>query len=164
MKVCLAQINTTPGDVSGNFEAIGAGIDAARAGDADIVLFPELTIPGYLQQDLIYHPSYVDRNLAVLGDVVERTRGIPGLHVVVGYIDRNPEAGKPFRNMAAVIRDGRVVCTYQKQLLPFYDVFDEARYYQPGTELALFEVKGVKVDAGPDPYRGRLGVQLRRSF
>ena len=162
MKVCLAQINTTPGDFSGNFEAIGAGIDAARAGDADIVLFPELTIPGYLHQDLIYHPSYVDRTLAVLGDVVERTRGIPGLHVVVGYIDRNPEAGKPFRNMAAVIRDGRVVCTYQKQLLPFYDVFDEARYYQPGTELALFEVKGVKVgvticedlwnDKGSDDY------------
>ena len=112
MKVCLAQINTTPGDFSGNFEAIGAGIDAARAGDADIVLFPELTIPGYLHQDLIYHPSYVDRNLAVLGDVVERTRGIPGLHVVGGYIDGNQEAGKPFRNMAAVIRDGRVVCTY----------------------------------------------------
>ncbi len=145
MKVCLAQINTTPGDFSANFAAIVAGIDAALRGGADVVLFPELSIPGYLHQDLIYHPSYVARNLEVLDDVVERTRGLAGLYVVVGYIDRNEEVGKPFRNMAAVICDGAVVCTYQKQLLPFYDVFDEARYYQPGTELALFEVDGVKV-------------------
>ena len=78
MKVCLAQINTTPGDFSANFAAIVAGIDAALRGGADVVLFPELSIPGYLHQDLIYHPSYVARNLEVLDDVVERTRSLRG--------------------------------------------------------------------------------------
>ena len=162
MKVCLAQINTTPGDFDGNFASICAGIDAADASGADIVLFPELTIPGYLHQDLIYHAAYVEKNLDVLGDVVRRTRGLQRLHVVVGYIDCNDGAGKPFRNMAAVIRDGQIVCLYQKQLLPFYDVFDEARYYEPGDALALFEVDGVLVgvticedlwnDKGSDDY------------
>lgn len=162
MKVCLAQINTTPGDFSGNFAAISAGIDAASNAGAEIVVFPELAIPGYLHQDLIYHSAYVQKNLEVLADVVRRTRGLPGLHVVVGYIDRNDGPGKPFRNMAAVIADGGVICTYQKQLLPFYDVFDEARYYEPGSELALFDVGGVTVgvticedlwnDKGSDDY------------
>jgi NAD+ synthase (glutamine-hydrolysing) len=143
MRVCLGQINTTPGDFTGNGAAIRLGIDAAGEGDCDLLVLPELTIPGYLSQDLIYHQEFIDRNLAELDSLREYTAQAPaGLHVVVGYIDRNTGSGKPFFNMAAVLCGGKIVGTYAKQLLPFYDVFDELRYFEPGTELLTFEVKG----------------------
>ena len=163
MKVCLGQINTTPGDFAGNGAAVRLGIDAASRGDCDLLVFPELTIPGYLSQDLIYHPEFIDRNLAELDSLREYTRRArPGLHVVIGYIDRNTGRGKPFFYMAAVLCGGAIIGTYAKQLLPFYDVFDELRYFQPGTDLLTFEVKGQAVglticedlwnDKGSDGY------------
>lgn len=143
MKVCLGQINTTPGDFKGNLAAIKRGIDAAVAADCDVVLFPELCIPGYLTQDLIYHPAYIDRNLAALDEICTYS-GDAGdkLHIVVGYIARNPGAGKPFLNCAAVIAGGKVIGRYTKQLLPFYDVFDELRYYEPGDSLLILDIAG----------------------
>ncbi len=143
MKVCLGQINTTPGDFDGNLAAIIDGIDVAAANDCDVIVFPELCIPGYLHQDLIYHTAYVDRNLAVLDQVRAYTLKLPPtLHVVVGFIDRNEGAGKPFFNRAAVISAGEIVGVYTKQLLPFYDVFDELRYYEPGSELLTVTIAG----------------------
>ncbi len=164
MKVCLGQINTTPGDFTGNLEAIFRGIDAADASACDVVLFPELCIPGYLHQDLIYHSAYVDRNLAALDEIRRRSASCSSsLHIVVGYIDRNTGTGKPFLNCAAVIRAGEVVGAYTKQLLPFYDVFDELRYYEPGHELLMLDIAGERVgiticedlwnDKGSDDYR-----------
>jgi NAD+ synthetase len=162
MRVCLGQINTTPGDFDGNLSRIKKGIDAARKSDCDAVIFPELSIPGYLSQDLIYNSKYVDRNLEVLDDICEYTRHCTGLHVVVGFIGRNEGSGKPFYNMAAVILQGEIVRSYKKCLLPFYDVFDELRYFEPGTELAVLEIAGQKVgiticedlwnDKGSDGY------------
>ena len=161
VKVCLAQINTTPGDFEGNLQRIRTGVDAATAGGAHLVVFPELTIPGYLTQDLIYHPAYVARNLAVLDEVKAMTIDTP-CAVVVGFIDHNPGPGKPFRNCAAVFRGGDEVARYSKHLLPFYDVFDELRYFEPGTELAVIDVAGERVgivicedlwnDKGSDGY------------
>lgn len=163
MKVCLGQINTTPGDFAGNLEAMLKGIDAASEQQADLLVFPELSIPGYLSQDLMYHIRYVDRNLETLDKIVIASRSAhPDLHIVVGYIDRNLEAGKPFFNMSAVVRHGSIVGTYKKHLLPFYDVFDELRYFEPGHELLTFSVKGQQVgvticedlwnDKGSDDY------------
>jgi NAD+ synthase (glutamine-hydrolysing) len=163
MKVCLGQINTTPGDFDGNLAAIKRGIDVAIEGDSDVIVFPELSIPGYLSQDLIYHSGFVDRNLKILDDIVKYTlKGDSKLHVVVGYIERNSGAGKPFLNMAAVINNGEVLGTYQKQLLPFYDVFDELRYFEPGINLLVLDIAGKKVgvaicedlwnDKGSDSY------------
>ena len=163
MKVCLGQINTTPGDFKGNLAATRRGVDVASAGGCDVVLFPELSIPGYLSQDLIYHPAYIDRNLAALEELVAYTRDKhPGLHVVVGYIDRNRGPGKPFLNCAAVIRAGEIVGRYTKQLLPFYDVFDELRYYEPGDRLLVLDIAGSRTgiticedlwnDKGSDDY------------
>lgn len=162
MRVCLGQINTTPGDFEGNYSRIVKGIDSAK-GSADLIVFPELSIPGYLSQDLMYTPTYVAANLAHLEKLANYSRQhAPGLYVVVGYIDRNPGPGKPFFNMAAVIHEGKVVAKYRKQLIPFYDVFDELRYFEPGNDIAIVEVNGLSVgiaicedlwnDKGSDDY------------
>ncbi|MDA0789669.1 MAG: NAD(+) synthase [Proteobacteria bacterium] len=163
MRVCLAQINTTPGDFEGNLRRIITGIDRANESACDVVLFPELTIPGYLSQDLVYNKGYVDRNLEVLDEVRDySSRCHDRLHIVLGYIARNPGVGKPLFNNAAVISHGQVISTYTKQLLPFYDVFDELRYFQPGQALAIQEIAGRSVgiaicedlwnDKGTDDY------------
>ena len=116
MKVCLGQINTTPGDFEGNAAAIKNGIDVAASAGCDVIVFPELSIPGYLSQDLIYQQRYIDRNLEVLQEVVDYSASLDKrLHIVVGYIDRNEGIGKPFFNMAAVINAGRLLHTYKKQ-------------------------------------------------
>jgi len=163
MKVCLGQINTTPGDFSGNLSAMLKGIDVANEAGCDVVLFPELSIPGYLSQDLMYHTRFIDRNLSVLDEIVAYSLGChPDLHIVVGYVDRNSSIGKPFYNMAAVVSQGKIVGKYVKRLLPFYDVFDELRYFEPGCELLTLDIKGLKVgvticedlwnDKGSDDY------------
>ena len=146
MKICLGQINTTPGDFLGNLEAMKKGIDIASSEQCDVVVFPELSIPGYLSQDLLYRPRFIDRNLAVLEELKQyTTKQCDGLHVVCGYVTRNTGRGKPFYNVAGVIREGELLGEYRKQLLPFYDVFDELRYFEAGSELLTFEVLGEKV-------------------
>ena len=147
MRICLAQINTTPGDFAGNFDRIEAGIRAAQAGGCDVVVFPELTIPGYLSQDLMYHVQYVQENQRVLADVMRLSAqpGLQDLCIVVGYIERNEGSGKPFYNAAAVIQAGRQTFNHRKNLLPFYDVFDEQRYFEAGTALTIFPLKGLTV-------------------
>jgi predicted amidohydrolase len=164
MKVCLAQINTTPGDFSGNLEKVKLGIEVASKARADLIVFPELTLPGYLSQDLLYNPDFIERNLHALQEVVEMSSDCnPNLHIVIGYIGKNKGAGKPFTNIAGVINRGSLTHAYQKQLLPFYDVFDELRYFEPGNELTMFDIGSVKVglaicedlwnDKGSDDYR-----------
>ncbi len=163
MRICLGQINTTPGDFAGNLAAIRQGIDTASQAECDLIVFPELTIPGYLSQDLLYHPEFIDRNLAVLDEVRAYTSQVaPKLHVVVGYVARNLKQGKPFLNMAAVLSQGEIQGTYAKQLLPFYDVFDELRYFEPGDALLILPIKDSRVgiticedlwnDKGSDGY------------
>ena len=188
MKVCLAQINTTPGDFDGNLARILKGMKVADAAGADLLVFPELTIPGYLTQDLIYNQAYVARNLEVLDEIVAASADLrPELHLALGYIDKNKNdknkndknkndknkndknknesKGKPWTNMAAVIAGGKLLATYQKQLLPFYDVFDELRYFEPGSGTTILEVAGRRVglaicedlwnDKGEDNYSYR---------
>jgi NAD+ synthetase len=146
MKITLAQINTTPNDFEGNFNKIRNGIASAIREFADVVVFPELTIPGYLVKDLVYTTGFIEKNLETLQRVVRLTDAHDNEHspvVIVGYIDYNTSGvGKPFRNMAAVIRNGVVIATYQKHLLPFYDVFDEGRYFEPGKDICVFNING----------------------
>ena len=169
MRVCLAQINTTPGDFAGNFDRIEAGIRAAQSGGCDVVVFPELAIPGYLSQDLMYHEQYVQENRRVLADVM-RLSGQPAfqdLCMVVGYIERNEGPGKPFYNAAAVIQAGRQTVTHRKILLPFYDVFDEQRYFEAGTALTILSLKGrtVGIAICEDLWndKGEAGYPLRNN-
>jgi NAD+ synthase (glutamine-hydrolysing) len=162
VRVCIGQINTTPGDFDGNLERIRRGIDAGGKAGCDAIVFPELTIPGYLSQDLIYDPRFIDRNIEVLQEVCTYSRDHPRLNIVIGHIGRNDEVGKPFFNMAAVILEGQIISRYRKQLLPFYDVFDELRYFEPGSDLTVVDIAGKKVgivicedlwnDKGSDDY------------
>ena len=146
MRICIAQINTTPGDFTGNIGRMTTGIERASAEACDIIVFPELTAPGYLSQDLLYNPAFIRRNLAVIDELKRLSEDVhEGLHIVFGYIGVNESIGKPFTNMAGVIHRGEMIRTYQKQLLPFYDVFDELRYFEAGMDIATFEVKGRKI-------------------
>jgi NAD+ synthetase len=142
MKITICQTNTTPADFRGNCEQIIDGINEGK--NSDLVVFPELSIPGYLCKDIIFREGFIQKNLDWLNFVAGETLARK-CTVVVGYIAANNSGvGKPFRNMAAVIRNGNIIATYQKHLLPFYDVFDEGRYFQPGTELTVVEIGGIR--------------------
>lgn len=141
----LAEINTTPGDFEGNFNRIVEAILKGESNNCNIIVFPELTICGYLVRDLLYLDGFIESNLEYLDKIKSwiKSHDIKAV-VVIGYADYcHKEYGKPFKNMAAVIRNGITLATYQKQLLPFYDVFDEPRYFEPGTELCKIEIDGV---------------------
>lgn len=145
MKVVIGQTNPTPGDFDGNVAQIKESIHAAKEAGASLVVTPEMSIPGYLCRDSMFTEGFIDMNLRSLTSVIKETENIPDVTVVVGYVDRNRTgAGKPFHNMAATIKNGAVIATYKKQLLPFYDVFDEGRYFEPGADLSIVEVDGTK--------------------
>lgn len=164
MRVCLGQINTTPGAFEQNLDRMLEGLKVAAESDCSLVVFPELSIPGYLSQDLLYQPRFIAKNLETLNRLCSATRdpAFASLHVAVGYIEPNPGPGKPFFNSAAVIRRGEIIANYRKQLLPFYDVFDEARYFEAGDALTIFTIGNERVgvticedlwnDKGEDHY------------
>jgi len=143
MKVGIAQINTTVGDFPGNSAAILAAYRSLVTDGAQLVLTPELSIPGYPPQDLIFAGEFVDRNLAALAAVHTEVGEVP---LVVGFIDRNTTGhGKPFHNAAAFLVKGKAPAIIHKRLLPTYDVFDEARYFEPGSSSAPIEHDGRRI-------------------
>ena len=138
LRVGLAQIDTTVGDLDGNAEKIRAGIERARAERCQLVLFPELTITGYPAEDLLIKTHFVDDAQAALREVAEAAEGVVA---IVGC----PQRADDVYNTAAVLADGEVKAVYRKMFLPNYGVFDEQRYFQQGTEPALIELDGVAV-------------------
>jgi len=138
LRVALAQINTTVGDLPGNTAKIVEWIGRARELGADIVALPEMAITGYPPEDLVLRRSFVEDNLAALDEVVRATKGITA---IVGFVDANDD----IYNAAAVISDGKLVHRYHKQFLPNYGVFDEDRYFQRGYESPVFVIAGVDV-------------------
>jgi NAD+ synthetase len=141
MKIGLGQINTTPNDFEGNVEKILAAMEKAAAENTHLLVFPELSICGYLCKDLFYRKGFIEKNLQALTQIVNISKKIPGLTTIVGYVGKNNKGtGKPFTNMAAAIRNGSIVARYQKRLLPFYDVFDEGRYFEPGSQPCVIKV------------------------
>jgi NAD+ synthase (glutamine-hydrolysing) len=131
LRIALAQINTTVGDLDGNVAKILANVEAAKAQGTDVIVFPELAIPGYPPEDLLLKPSFVEANLAVLEQVATASKDIL---IVVGFADRQDD----IYNAAAVCCQGRVAGVYRKQYLPNYSVFDENRYFQAGAEATVF--------------------------
>src|SRR5947209_16396391 len=111
LRVCMAQINTTVGDLEGNTRRICEAIDRSRDLGTDLICFPELSVPGYPPEDLLLKPDFVRGNLAALEEVTRRTTGIA---VVVGFVDQ----GTHLYNGAAVCVDGERVGIYHKQRLP----------------------------------------------
>ncbi|HEX4083954.1 MAG TPA: nitrilase-related carbon-nitrogen hydrolase, partial [Chthoniobacteraceae bacterium] len=139
MKAGLAQINTTVGDLAGNYTKILAAYREAVAGGAEIVLTPELAITGYPPQDLVFKSRFVPLNLEALERLHAEVGAVP---LVTGFIDRNTAPGAPFRNAAAVLQAGQPVRKVYKSLLPTYDVFDEDRYFEPAAETEPMQIAG----------------------
>jgi NAD+ synthase/NAD+ synthase (glutamine-hydrolysing) len=128
MKIALGQLNPTVGDFSGNAARILDAAGRARQRGADLVVFSELCLCGYLPQDLVERPAFLDRNLKELDCLAKKLL----LPAIVGYVARSGEStGKPAANAAALVSAGKVIFEQHKMLLPTYDVFDESRYFQP---------------------------------
>jgi len=143
MKIALGQINTKVGDLKGNTNKILEYIERAKSEKADLIVFPELSISGYPPRDLLDFECFVKDNLKFLDIIAEAAEGIA---VICGYIDINPDRqGKKFFNAGAFLENKKVKARYYKRLLPFYDVFDETRYFEPGNKPLLVEFKGKKL-------------------
>jgi NAD+ synthase (glutamine-hydrolysing) len=141
LRIALAQLDPTVGDLDGNLAKLATAYDRAEAAGCDLVAFPELSTTGYPPEDLVLKPGFVADNRRVLDKLAARTRRCAA---VVGFVD----ADRDLYNAAAVCANGEVLGTYRKRLLPNYAVFDEARYFTPGTEndpLELYVIGGVKV-------------------
>lgn len=138
LRIGLAQINTTVGDLSGNVERIVASLEEAKSLGVDLVAFPELALTGYPPEDLVLKPAFVEANRTALESVACRTEGIAA---VVGFVDRDTD----LYNAAAVLADGAVVGVYHKERLPNYGVFDERRYFREGAGVALYQIAGAWV-------------------
>jgi NAD+ synthetase len=143
MKIALAQINPTVGDFAGNVERIVKYARRAQERGADLVVFPELALCGYPPRDLVERPGFIRKSETEL----ERLAGLlPPVPALVGYVRRSRAVqGKAVADAAALIKDGKVVLDYTKILLPFYDVFDESRYFEPGQSIQLHECNGLKL-------------------
>jgi NAD+ synthase (glutamine-hydrolysing) len=132
MKVALAQINTTVGDLPGNEAKVLAAYQRAAEAKVELVLCPELTLTGYPPRDLLLKKRFVSQNLEILNRVAAAT-GPTAL--LIGYVGQNTsQPGREVTNCVALLQHGKIVTTRTKTLLPTYDVFDEDRYFEPATQ------------------------------
>jgi NAD+ synthase (glutamine-hydrolysing) len=138
MRLALAQINTTVGDLEGNRERILARLEEAKKAQADLVLFPELAVTGYPPEDLLLRPGFLRAAEGSLNEIARATRGITAL-VGVPHFDRD------LRNACAICAAGEVKAIYRKRFLPNYGVFDEYRYFAPARDLYLLELGDVLI-------------------
>jgi NAD+ synthase (glutamine-hydrolysing) len=134
----MAQINPTVGDLAGNVARIARAVERAKAGGADVVVFPELAVTGYPPEDLLLRPHFIDANLRATQEVAALARGIV---VLVGFVDRADDV----YNAAAACADGRIVARYHKAYLPNYGVFDEDRYFQAGRTPVVLDLGGARI-------------------
>ncbi|MGQ9683107.1 MAG: NAD+ synthase [Anaerolineae bacterium] len=133
LRIGLAQIDVTVGDLEGNVRRILAAFEQARRWGVDVVVLPELAITGYPPEDLLLKPDFVRANRAALEDLIPSTCG---LTAIVGFVDRQDD----IYNAAAIINDGRLAAVYHKIYLPNYGVFDENRYFQAGHDTPVFRL------------------------
>jgi NAD+ synthase (glutamine-hydrolysing) len=155
LRVALAQVNPTVGDLSGNAGIVRTASRAAADAGAHLVAFPEMMLTGYPVEDLVFRPSFVEASRAALWSLASalESDGLGDLAVLVGYLDADGPAavsadftpGQGPRNALAVLHGGTVVATYFKHHLPNYGVFDEDRYFVPGTSLTVVRIGGVDV-------------------
>ena len=141
LRVALAQINVTVGDLEGNKERILASMQQAHAAGAQIVCFSELALAGYPPEDLLLKPRFVEDQLRKLDELIDASRDFPGLASVIGFVDRDHD----IYNAAAIIYEGKLCGVYHKHHLPNYGVFDENRYFRAGHKAPIFLINGVHV-------------------
>jgi len=155
LRIALAQVNTTVGDLEGNAELVAGWTARAAAAGARIVVFPEMALTGYPVEDLALRASFVEASVAALHGLAARlaAEGLGGIAVVVGYLDRRtdlaPRVGLPAgapQDAAALLYGGRVMVTSAKHHLPNYGVFDEFRYFVPGDTVPVFRMPAASGD------------------
>jgi NAD+ synthase (glutamine-hydrolysing) len=140
LRIAIAQVNLLVGAIAGNTEKLIRWSQEARDRlQADVVVFPELSLTGYPPEDLLFRPDFLDQVDGALQRVAEQT---PGIVVVLGFPE---QADGKLYNSAAVIGAGARIAVYRKQALPNYGVFDEKRYFVAGSEATVFELQGVKL-------------------
>ena len=148
LKIGLLQLNSTIGDFAANRQKLVAGYDQACTLGAEFIIAPELFLCGYPPRDLLLRADFIDANLAALAESAKSIGPVP---LCVGYVGENSERpGRPLRNSAAVLQNGRIVWRTHKSLLPTYDVFDEDRYFEPAKSVVPFEFnsKGIRSKLG----------------
>ena len=138
LRLALAQINLTVGDLGGNTTKILDHIDQARSHAVDLIAFPELAITGYPPEDLLFKPQFIQDNLTRMREVAQASKGIA---VVFGFVDADTD----IHNAAAFAHDGELLGVYHKMYLPNYGVFDEERYFKAGTVCPVYVVNGTPV-------------------
>jgi len=137
-RIALAQMNATVGYLDGNEQRIKRFIELAKNKHADIVAFPELALQGYPPEDLLLKSQFINDSYKSLNRIISASSGIT---VILGFADNN----QPIKNAAAVIHDGQWLATYYKIHLPNYGVFDERRYFEPGSNLVILELNHTKI-------------------
>jgi len=143
MKISICQINPIIGDFRYNGTLIMNAVEKSRESGCSLAVFPELTLLGYPPKDLLEKPVFISENLKYLKELSSRIKGI---HALCGYVDRNPDKnGKNLVNSMALLKDGKILRTGGKILLPSYDVFDETRYFESAKESLLFELEGKRI-------------------
>ena len=146
LKLTLAQINPTIGDIDGNIALMRAAAQEAQAQGARLVIFPELSLTGYYPADLLDDADFARRLETGIAQMLAESRALPELHWVIGAPTRNTGVGKRFHNSLLVLKDGQVLLTYSKQLLPTYNIFDERRHFEPGPDVArVLDIDDVRV-------------------
>ncbi|MGC2062813.1 MAG: NAD+ synthase [Thermodesulfovibrionales bacterium] len=169
LRLALAQINPTVGDLSGNAAKIVRYLRQAEKKQADIVVFPELVLTGYPPEDLILKPQFILDNIAELGRISKK---VPDITAIVGFIDYGPDGDicRKIYNAAAVIHNGEIIDIYHKVMLPNYGVFDEMRYFTQGGRVPVYRMHGVRFGInicediwhtdGPAKWQARAGAEL----
>ncbi len=136
IRIALAQINVSVGDLDGNRTKISESIKRARELGTALVAFPELAITGYPPEDLLFKPRFIEANIRTLHQLVKETQNIAA---VIGFADRKDD----IYNSAAIACDGNLLDVYHKSFLPNYGVFDEDRYFRPGERVGVYTLNGV---------------------
>ncbi len=164
MKIALAQLNPTVGDLDANLTKLKLHLTKLSKSDTDLVILPELFLTGYPPRDLLDDNSFIDRCEQTLTQLIEISHTYPKTAILVGTVTRcRLEHGKKLFNSAVLIENGKILFTQNKTLLPAYDVFDENRYFEPAREVRVYpfhdEILGISIcedawneDAAPLPH------------